>query len=75
MIEVTFPAGFTPAESTRVSPEPDPLSDQLRQASLLGQRHHRHQARAGHQRFVVEQWRGLGPQVRWFHFQCLLGAE
>ncbi|MBA2699053.1 MAG: hypothetical protein H0U61_09835 [Nocardioidaceae bacterium] len=36
MIEVTFPAGFTPAESTRVSPEPDPLSDQLRQASLLG---------------------------------------
>ena len=30
MIEVSFPAGFTPAEATLRRAEPDPLRDQLR---------------------------------------------
>ena len=58
MIEVSFPAGFTPAETTRVARERDPLGDQLRQPRLLGQRHHRHQARARHQMLIIEQRRG-----------------
>ena len=64
MIELSFPAGFTPAETTRVCTELDPLGDQLRQPGLLGQRHHRDQAGIRHQMLIVEQRRGRGPRVR-----------
>ena len=38
MIEVSFPAGFTPAEATRVSDaNRDLLVEQLREPGLLGQ--------------------------------------
>jgi hypothetical protein len=64
MIADTFPAGFTPAETTRVAPSPTRSATSSDSPALLGQRQHRDQTRARHQMLVVEQWRGTRPHMR-----------
>ncbi len=64
MIEVIFPAGFTPAERTLdsvIATLAEISSDSP--ARPLGQAHHWHQPRERHQLLVIEDWRGLRPDM------------
>jgi hypothetical protein len=64
MIADSFLAGFAPGRGDPARLPPDPLTDQLRQAGLLGQTHHRDQAGARHQILVIEHRVRTRPSIR-----------
>ena len=64
MIEVSFPAGLTAPETTRVLRQVHMLADQLRKPGLLSQFQHRHQTRRRHQILLVEHRRPDRERMR-----------
>ena len=64
MIEVSFPAGFTPAETTRVEPSSTRSAISSDSPACSAKRHHRDQAGIRHQVLVIEQRRGPRPRIR-----------